>query len=115
MAVEHHDHHAHQGGHGHHPDRHRGGHGHGAYDSSNLRRADEFYGPLYQEIVAWLNIVPGTVALEAGSGAGGFTELLAQAVGQKGSVAALDVTPELLQTVRERLDGSPLRSRVFLP
>ena len=103
MAVEEHHQHGHQAGQG---------HGHGAYDSSSLRRADAFYGQVYEEIVGWLNILPGTEALEAGSGAGGFTELLAQAVGQKGSVAALDLTLELLETVRQRLDSSPFKSRV---
>lgn len=33
-------------------------------------------------------------------------------VGQKGSVAALDATSELLQTARERLDESPFQDRV---
>ena len=110
MAVEEHHQHAHQSGHRRTDSRH--GHGHGAYDSSNLQRADEFYGSVYEQIVAWLNIVPGTAALEAGSGAGGITELLARAVGQEGGVAALDQAPELLQTVRERLDSSPFKSRV---
>ena len=110
MTIEQHHHHAHQGGHRHHVSGH--GHGHGGYDSSNLRRADYFYGPVYEQILAWLNISPGTAVLEAGSGAGGFTELLAEAVGQEGSVTALDVIPELLQTVRQRLDSSPLKGRV---
>ena len=101
--AQHSGHHQHGSGHG---------HGHGGYDPSNLVSADDFYRPVYEQIVAWLNIAPGTVALEAGSGAGGFTELLAKAVGQDGSVAALDVTPELLQTVRQRLEHSPLEGRV---
>ncbi len=106
----HQDDHAREGGH------HHGGHGHehghGAYDPSNLCRSDAFYGAVYEQIMGWLNIMPGTVALEAGSGTGGFTELLAEAVGQESRGAALDMTPELLQTVRERLDGSPFKGRV---
>lgn len=93
-------------GHGH------GEHGHGAYDPSNLLRADAFYGGVYQQIADWLNISPGTRALEAGSGAGGFTELLAGAVGTDGTVSALDVTPDLLQTARERVEQSPFKERV---
>ena len=89
------------GGHGH-------GHGHGAYEPSMLQRADGFYGGIYQQICDWLKIPSGAHALEAGSGAGGFTELLSGAVGTGGTVAALDVTPELLQTVRERVQKSPL-------
>lgn len=95
---------------GHHAETH--GHGHGAYDASNLLRADAFYNAVYQQVTGWLNIAPGTMALEAGSGAGGITELLAEAVGQEGSVAALDLTPELLQTTRARMDPSPFGSRV---
>ena len=101
-----HDSHGHSGGHG-----HGGGHGNGPYDPSDLVRADAFYGGVYQEIADWLNISPGTKALEAGSGAGGFTELLARAVGPEGTVAALDVTPELLQTAKETVEKSPHKDR----
>ena len=101
---------AHEGGH-HHGD-HGHEHGHGAYDPSNLQRADAFYGAVYAQIIGWLDIAPGTAALEAGSGAGGFTELLAEAVGQEGRVAALDAAPELLQTARGRLDHGPFGGRV---
>lgn len=99
--------HGHRGGHG-----HVGGDGHGAYDPTNLLRSDAFYAEVYWQIAGWLSISPGTRALEAGSGAGGFTELLAEAVGQDGSVAALDVTPQLLQTARERVEKSPFSDRV---
>jgi ubiquinone/menaquinone biosynthesis C-methylase UbiE len=87
-------------------------HGHGAYDPSNLLRSDAFYGGVYQEIVDWLDISPSVQVLEAGSGAGGFTALLAGAVGSAGGVAALDVTPELLQTAREQLEQSRFQDRV---
>ena len=107
MSTHQHGQHGHGGGHGH---AHQ--HGHGPYDPANLQRSDAFYGDVYRQIVDWLEIKPGTVALEAGSGAGGFTELLAQAVGEKGSVAALDMTSDLLQTTRERLESSPFERRV---
>ena len=77
-----------------------------------LQRADAFYGGVYQQICDWLNIPSRAHTLEAGSGAGGFTELLAGAVGNGGAVAALDVTPELLQTARERVQKSPFQERV---
>jgi SAM-dependent methyltransferase len=101
MATEQHHHHRRS---------HRGGHQ--TYDTSNLLRADAFYGATYREIIGWLNVEPGTRALEAGSGAGGITELLAETVGPGGAVSALDVTPELLQTVRERMDHSPFKDRI---
>ena len=110
MTAEELDHHSH--GHGHrHGNSPGGGHGHGAYDPSILLRADAFYGIVYRQIADWLNISPGAKALEAGSGAGGFTELLAGAVGPEGTVAALDVTPELLQTAKERVEKSPVKDR----
>ena len=112
MSTEHHHQRSHTQVAGHPQEVHGHGHGHGAYDASNLLRADAFYSAVYQQIAAWLDIAPGTAALEAGSGAGGFTELLAEAVGQEGSVAALDMTPELLETTRTRLDPSPFGSRV---
>lgn len=91
------------------------GHGHGAYDPSNLIRSDTFYGGVYQDIIDWLEIGLGAAALEAGSGAGGFTALLAGAVGAEGSVSALDLTPELLQTAQDRvnqLEYSQIKDRV---
>jgi hypothetical protein len=87
MTAEH-GRHAHHGGH------HGHGHGH-TYDVSSLRRADAFYGATYQKMVGWLDVRPGSRVLEAGSGAGGVTELLAGAVGPPGEVCALDVTPTL--------------------
>jgi SAM-dependent methyltransferase len=108
MATERHRH-----GHSRHSDHgHEHGHGHHTYDPSNLIRADAFYGATYQKVAGWLNILPGIAALDAGSGAGGFTQLLAQAVGPGGTVVALDLTPELLQTTRERLDTTPFKDRV---
>ena len=104
------------GGHGHgHGGHGHGGHGHGgqsAYDPSNLIRSDTFYGGVYQEIIDWLEIGSGAAALEAGSGAGGFTALLAGAVGADGSVAALDVTPELLETAKQRVERSQVKGSV---
>lgn len=105
MTSEEHGHQSHGHAHG-------GGHGHAAYDPNSLQRSDAFYGGVYQQIADWLNISPGTQALEAGSGAGGFTELLAGAVGLDGTVSALDVTPELLQTAKERVEKSPFKDRV---
>lgn len=91
------------------------GHSHdhsGGYNPASLQRSDAFYRPTYGQIVAWLNVAPGGRVLDAGSGTGLFTELLASAVGPDGSVTALDLSETLLDTVRERLAGSPLARRV---
>ena len=107
MTTEHPHHHGHSHHGGHHHE-----HGHHNYDSSSLLCADAFYRDTYQQIIDWLNVKPGIAALEAGSGAGGFTELLAEAVGPVGTVAALDVTSDLLRTVQERMHNSPFKDRV---
>jgi SAM-dependent methyltransferase len=95
-------------GHGHNHD----GHAHGGYNPSSLQRSDAFYQPVYEQIINWLNVQPGSKVLDAGSGTGIFTELLASAGGDSCSVTALDVSEDLLGVVRQRLEGSPLAGRV---
>jgi len=97
-------------GHGH----DHGEHTHGSYSANSLQRSDTFYRPMYEEIINWLGVQPGSKVLDAGSGTGIFTELLASAVGDGGSVTALDMSEELLESVRQRLEGSTLAGRVSL-
>ena len=104
--VHGHSHEEHGHGHDH------AGHTHGGYNSSSLQRSDAFYQPVYEQIINWLNVQPGSKVLDAGSGTGIFTELLASAVGDSGSLTALDVSEDLLGVVRQRLEGSPLAGRV---
>ena len=101
--------HAHEA-HGHEHEVH--GHGHDGYNASSLQRSDAFYRPVYERIIDWLEVQPGSKVLDAGSGTGIFTELLASAVGDAGSVTALDMSEELLESVRQRVAGSPLAGRV---
>ena len=118
-----HDHGAHghdHGAHGHeapvhghsHEEHGHGEHTHGGYNANSLQRSDAFYGPTYEQIIDWLDVQPGSKVLDAGSGTGIFTELLASAVGDSGSVTALDVSEELLESVRQRMEGSSLAGRV---
>ncbi|MGB9847697.1 MAG: class I SAM-dependent methyltransferase [Minisyncoccia bacterium] len=51
-------------------------------------------------VVAQLNIPSGAVVADFGCGSGYFTLELAQAVGPKGKVFAIDVVPEQLESVR---------------
>jgi SAM-dependent methyltransferase len=106
--TSHHDEHEHEHGHEH-------GHGHGhehGYTGDSLRGNDAYYAAVYREIIDWLDLVPGSSALEAGAGAGGFTWQLAEAIGPNGRVTALDVNQELLDVVRAMLEGTPLAARV---
>ena len=120
MTTHNHQEHDH-GAHGHdHPHEVHGhteqehGHDHGGYNANSLHRSDTFYRPVYEQIISWLDAQPGAKVLDAGSGTGIFTELLASAVGDGGSVTALDMSEELLESVRQRLEGSPLAGRVSL-
>ncbi len=90
-----HDHgHQHEHGHGHQ-------HGHG-FNAESLRNNDRLYHGVYAEIVGWLDPPQGGSVLEAGSGAGGFTQLLAEKVGPlTGTVTALDQDAEMLEVARD--------------
>lgn len=50
----------------------------------------------HRQIVAWLQLAPGSRVLDAGCGGGGMTRLLAEAVGPDGEVVGLDANPQLL-------------------
>lgn len=62
------------------------------------------------EVIGALNLRPGQVACDIGSGPGYFTLRLARAVGPAGRVYAVDVEPRILDALRERLAGSGLRN-----
>ena len=81
-------------------------------DGDQLAARDRFFAALHEGIFAWLDIMPGTAALDAGCGAGGCTVLLARDVGEGGSVAALDIAPALLETTRAHVEATPYASRV---
>ncbi len=114
---EHHHEHSHEhghghGGHGHHG--HHGGHGHHehGYSTESLSNNDALYRDVYAQIVAWLSPRQDAAIIEAGSGAGGFTCLLAQAA-PKGKVTALDESEEMLTATRGAVDAAGLGDRVI--
>jgi len=55
------------------------------------------------EVVRALGLRPGDVACDVGAGPGYFTLRLARAVGPQGRVYAVDVVPEMIAALRERL------------
>ena len=59
--------------------------------SDRLTRTDQVFAPLYRQVISWLEIGPSLRVLDAGCGAGGMTELLAQAVGSHGILIANDI------------------------
>ncbi len=70
--------------------------------SAFLNRSDRFFAPLDRQIVAWLQLAPGSRVLDAGCGGGGMTRLLAQAVGSGGEVVGLDANTQLIEWNRSQ-------------
>lgn len=118
MPEHPHEHQHEHGGHSHHDhgdhahDEHQHGHQHG-FNAASLLAGDAVYHDVYQQIVRWLSLAQGTRALDAGSGAGGMTALLAKAVGNDGNVTALDVNEELLAVARRTAGSGPYAARVL--
>ena len=100
--------------HGH---RHRHGHdhdhGHGdehehGFNLESLRNNDLLYEEVYRQVIEWLALPVGASVMEAGSGAGGFTALLADAaVPAGGHVTALDESQGMLDATREQIERGP--------
>lgn len=61
--------------------------------------------PEYEEMLRSVGISAGWAVLDAGCGAGAHLPLLAELVGSSGRVAALDLAPENVAAVEERLAG----------
>ena len=57
---------------------------------------------------------PGDVVIDLGCGPGFFTLPLAEMVGESGRVIAADLQLEMLEKLRDRIQGSPLESRITL-
>lgn len=108
-------------GHGHrHGREHRHDHGHvhprGAHgnpedlDRYVARMLDEERAAWQRpdEVVRALGLRPGDTVGEIGAGPGYFTLRLARAVGPSGRVLAVDVVPELMAVLRQRLEAAGL-------
>ncbi|MBI3177496.1 MAG: tRNA (adenine-N1)-methyltransferase [Chloroflexi bacterium] len=65
-------------------------------------------------ILLRLNIRPGMTVLETGTGSGGMTLALAQAVGPMGRVISYDVRPDMQNLARRNLEQVGLLDRVTL-
>ncbi|MGH9722995.1 MAG: class I SAM-dependent methyltransferase [Bryobacteraceae bacterium] len=59
------------------------------------------------EVVAALRLQPGSVVADLGAGMGYFTARLADAVGARGKVYAVDVTDRSINFLRQRFDKNP--------
>jgi ubiquinone/menaquinone biosynthesis C-methylase UbiE len=59
-------------------------------------------------------VSPGQTALDLGCGPGTFTFELSRRVGEKGHVFAVDLQPEMLRNVRNRVERSGLSEQITL-
>ena len=96
--------------HGHHDHTHSHGDGHGddrqhGFNVDSLRNNDLLYTDVYRQVIDWLSIPSGANVIEAGCGAGGVTQLLADAVAPTGGViTAFDESAEMIEATRELIE-----------
>jgi ubiquinone/menaquinone biosynthesis C-methylase UbiE len=103
--------HGHRHGHVHRHDHPRGAHGNPEdLDRYVARMLDEERAAWQRpdEVVRALGLRPGDTVGEIGAGPGYFTLRLARAVGPSGRVLAVDVVPELMAVLRQRLEAAGL-------
>jgi SAM-dependent methyltransferase len=92
---------------------HHHGHGHEHGDAEHgfaesLRNNDLLYQGVYRQALEWLAMPAGAAAMEAGCGAGGFTQLLVDAVvPHGGTVVAFDEADAMLDATRELIAPGP--------
>jgi len=66
----------------------------------------------YVTMIRSVGILPCHHVLDAGCGCGSFLPLIGELVGKDGTIAALDLAPENVATVRQRLAAEPLPCRI---
>ena len=78
----------------------------------DLDRSAAVNRPTNEQVVAWLTSPPGAPVADVGCGAGGMTVLLAEAVGPRGRVVAMDGEPALLAATAQRCGHAGVGDRV---
>ena len=78
-------------------------------DDTQLNPGDRFTLPILRQIVAWLEIGPGTRLLDAGCGPGTFATLAAEAGAE---VVAVDVEPAEVDKARTQAEKLGLTGRI---
>ncbi len=62
------------------------------------------------QLIAALDLRPGTVVADIGAGSGYFTLRLAKAVGPTGRVKAVDIQPEMLDIIKKKMEPLDLHN-----
>jgi SAM-dependent methyltransferase len=87
-----------------HGDEKEQGHKHG-FNAESLRNNDLLYAGVYLQAIDWLAIPAESSVMEAGCGAGGFTQLLVDAIAPTGgAVTAFDESAEMIDATRELIE-----------
>jgi len=73
------------------------------YDQSGV----PFFGPIAEGLAERLALTPGQRVAELGAGRGALTLLLARAVGDRGRVDGVDISPEMVKLAAETTGGLP--------
>jgi len=72
--------------------------------------------PEYDQMLSWVGIQSNWQVLDAGCGTGGYLPLMAELVGNRGKVNAIDLAPENISVVKERAGqgrwSAPVDARV---
>lgn len=63
-----------------------------------------------EKIVQSASIKPGSAVADVGAGTGLFTTLLANAVGPQGTVYAVDIVPEFLKHIQNRIEKAQIKN-----
>jgi len=71
---------------------------------------DQYQQP--EKVIETLNLTPGMMVIDIGAGSGYFTRRLAEAVGDKGRVIAIDVEQKMLNYNKRELEKLGLANRV---
>jgi SAM-dependent methyltransferase len=71
-----------------------------------LREIDQRFEPVVDGVIARAALRPGEHVLDLGTGTGAVAERAAHIVGPSGSVAGVDISPDMLALAHHRLDAS---------
>lgn len=80
----------------------------------SLEEANLLREPVLRTIITALKFTPGSYGLDIGCGIGLQTSLLAEATAPDGRVTGLDISPDLLDYARARIQSSPGADRITL-
>lgn len=87
---------------------------HSSEEVRRLQRQADFVDSLTRRLFEMAGITPGMRVLDVGSGAGDVALLLAEYVGQQGSVVGVELNPRMVQLARQRAQQAGLSNISFL-